>query len=431
MARVVQLAQLETPTPVFPPQTRPLPEMLKPSTRMSPVLPVELVSCPVRPSLPLPTITFVPVPIALCPESPVLAASPPPATIEGDFQPPSVSPQPQRPLVRRSPSVPVLPAAPLSPVPEVPPAALSSAKKKTTKVKKRHSMVIRVAPLGSPVISAVMLPDSPSPALPSEKGSPEADSKGSSTFATEGTTAQVDFATAADDQPCRLPLSDVHNTATIAPAPTTKQEEILEIFDAPPPRPPSRVDLAALISPSKAPRRADRGPNPVYHYLPDTPAVAVAKSVARPVQDEFKNFSAALGAKFGLRGWAETGPNELAPPKKTKKKKKKAAAKGAHATPYPPVTVRGPRVSHPPSPSTTLLPAFEHKRADPVQYPPSNTPAPQDRERPRFVIDLTLPPGIARLAESVSSERAVSTGCHPDCADIYCPGGSECSGIKC
>ncbi|KAJ7460545.1 hypothetical protein FB451DRAFT_1269416, partial [Mycena latifolia] len=281
-----------------------------------------------------------------------------------------------------------------------------------------------MSPLNSPDIPVFLEPPTPlSAALPSREDSLEADSNGCSKFADDTRTAGI---TAVEDHSCRLPLSDVHNTATVVLM-TTEQDtnEAPEFLEASRLFPPSRIHLAALISPSKAPRLVDRGPDPVYHYGPEAPAVAVAKSIARPVQDEFKNFSAGLGVKFGLRGWAAAGPNELAPPKKNNKKKKKVVAKGTHATPSPsPVTVLG--VSCPPSPTAMLLPAFE-PRHDYSFKQPLPTPAYQHQESSRFVIDSTLPSGIAR--ESVSSERVVNTGCHPDCADIYCPGG--CSGIEC
>jgi len=100
------------------------------------------------------------------------------------------------------------------------------------------------------------------------------------------------------------------------------------VFGASQLRPSPGRHFSALISPTKVPRRfVDRGPNPIYHYDPEAPAVAIAKSIVRPAQDDFKNFSAALGARFEQKGWAVDGPNELAPAKK-KGEKKKAGAKG-------------------------------------------------------------------------------------------------------
>jgi hypothetical protein len=200
-------------------------------------------------------------------------------------------------------------------------------------------------------------------------------------------------------------LVDVHNTT---PTVAVKQSAVeLPVLEASQLCPPPSKHLAALISPSKVPRRVERGPDPaldpVYRYHPEAPAVAIAKSIVRPAQENFKNFSAALGARFGQKGWAATGPNELEPPpaKKAKKKKKKG-------------TTRGSGFSQPSSPIPSLLPAFG-------QSGRAGSPLLKS-EMSRFGFDSTA-------LETTSVEQIVTTGCHPNCADIYCPGG--CSEDKC
>ncbi|KAJ7126607.1 hypothetical protein C8R43DRAFT_1028523 [Mycena crocata] len=224
-----------------------------------------------------------------------------------------------------------------------------------------------------------------------------------------------------EDASCPLPLSDLHNTPT---TPTRAKKQDIPVFKGSHLHLPTPAHLAALISPSKAPRHVDHGPDPVYHYHPKAPAVAIAKNIARPAQDDFKNFSMAIGAKFGAKGWAENGPNEFAPPlKKQKKKKKKAVGRVSKNTWIPPVVPARPRpdsatgrqLSRPPSPVSEFLPAFEQtKRANPVAGPSLPTTTPQHDEQPQVVIDLTI---------DTPAELLVNRECRPDCRDIYCPGG--------
>ncbi|KAJ7132040.1 hypothetical protein C8R44DRAFT_871037 [Mycena epipterygia] len=519
------------------------PATIKPSMRMEPVLPVRLPSpVPVPISPQVQTITFdepsAPLPIAACPESPASTTSTTtPASIQTD--PPFLPRSPPKRLrvMRRAPSFPSsLYGAPLSIVLEEIPQPSSSARKtNATKMRKRHSMVIRtsVAPIYSPavpdlasspvplseealsngqsepglglnvvadgqtadasvnsptleedrVIPAFVL-ESTSSSIPlSEEESPKGllSSSGQSERVTEGQTADAsvisptledgrdipafvpvstsspiprspkkglsnstgrsndaaDSQTADDnvtstileeDRSCRHPLSDMHNTATQGTPEVSKRLAASHLC------PPSGIhSVAALISPSKAPRHVDRGPNPVYHYDPKAPAVAIAKSIVHTAQDDFKGFSTALAARFEQKGWAEAGPNELAPAKKNKKKKKKVAAmRTPAAPPMIPVYVAASSFAiNPPSPSVgkptprPLLPAFEETNsAEPLSAPL------QDKKRPPVVIDLTFPLEIdLGSVESASGERVVNNGCHPDCGDIYCPGG--CSAIEC
>ncbi|KAJ6581282.1 hypothetical protein B0H19DRAFT_1114572 [Mycena capillaripes] len=346
------------------------PALLQSLTRKELVLPVELPS-----SLrTIPQLQIIPSaePIA-SPESSASSLLPSPILAD-PVTSHSTSPPPQRRAVRRFPS---FPATPLSPVPESGVTACSSRKTRNPKKMKRHSMVFgaSTSQSGSPV-PQVCVPSSRSPTLPcttppSEKEPPNV-SDGRPESAVDGEIAE------------RLPLADVHNTTPIR----TEMRRVIEIpvLASQLGLPPGK-HLTALISPVKVLRQIDRGPDPVYQYHPEAPAVAVRKSIVRPAQDDFKNFSAALDVKFGQKGWAPTGPNELAPApaKKSKKKKKKAITKGP---------------SVPPSPIPNLLSTFK---------PTDCTNSLSTRPEP-------------------SAERIVSTGCHPNCADIYCPGG--CSEVQ-
>lgn len=277
------------------------------------------------------------------------------------------------------------------------------------------------------------VPESTSSPIPlPEEGSPKKgppDSGGRSDDAAHGQTADdnVTSTILEEDRSRRRPLADMHNTAAQDAPEVSKRFADSHLC------PPSGIhSVAALISPSKAPRHVDRGPDPVYHYHPKAPAVAIAKSIAHTAQDDFKGFSAALAAKFEQKGWAEGGPNELAPPaKKNKKKKKKVAGMGAPAKIPAYLAPSSSAINpHPPSPSvgkptpSPLLPAFEETNsAEPLSA------LLQDTKRSPVVIDLTLPSEIDFGSVKSARERVVNTGCHPDCGDIYCPGG--CSAIEC
>ncbi|KAJ7453920.1 hypothetical protein B0H11DRAFT_2069671 [Mycena galericulata] len=399
------LAIAASPAPASPgildwPQERRTPEMLADLTRMEPVLPIRLPSPGPVPTWPQ-SQTIASEEPRMCPE--ILALPPAPAR--------NPLAQPQRPPVRRCPSLPTFVATPLSAVPEVPEVLPSSGvtsasgvTRKTSKKKKRHSLVVNPSPslLGSPIISEATL---------SAEILPKGLSSSHERAELDGETAEpnVNSTTVKEDHSGRVPFSDVHNTATIQ-----KQDIFdLPVFDASQLCPPPNINLAALISPVKASRHVDRGPNPVYHYHPEAPAVAIAKSIARPAQDDFKDFSAALGAKFELKGWPETGPNELAPRVKKKKNKKKKVVANGRVQPKASVSLALHRTAAPRvlSPTTKLLPAFEETiRADPFLH----SARPTTPESSRFVIDLTSPDrGLA------SGER-MNAGCHPDCADIYC-----------
>ncbi|KAK7030597.1 hypothetical protein R3P38DRAFT_2929439 [Favolaschia claudopus] len=84
--------------------------------------------------------------------------------------------------------------------------------------------------------------------------------------------------------------------------------------------------LSAFLSPTKVPKRrvVGHGPNPVYRYEPATPATVIAETIARPVQTDFKEFSAMLSGKFQEKGWDMTGM--AGPDKKKNKKRKKSDA---------------------------------------------------------------------------------------------------------
>ncbi|KAJ7918686.1 hypothetical protein B0H13DRAFT_1991250, partial [Mycena leptocephala] len=376
-------------------------------THMEPVLPVRLPS-PGPAEATFPQLQTIP-----CDDSPQSIAFPDtsalpllPSPILADRGPVaflSTSSQPQRCVVRRCPSFP-LPATPPSPVPESGVAASEARKPSTTKMIKRHSMVFRTfaPPSGSPVTTA-FVPNLGSPTVSSTARSPEQgppqNSKGCAEPVADGRAAEGETVEE------RFPLVDVHNTTPIV---AVKQSAVeLPVLEASQLCPLPSKHLAALISPSKVPRRVERGPDPaldpVYHYHPEAPAVAIAKSIVRPAQENFKNFSAALGARFGQKGWAATGPNELAPPpaKKAKKKKKKGITRGSG-------------FSQPSSPIPSLLPAFG-------QSGRAGSPLLKS-EMSRFGFDSTA-------LETTSVEQIVTTGCHPNCADIYCPGG--CSEDKC
>ncbi|KAJ7355497.1 hypothetical protein DFH08DRAFT_852591 [Mycena albidolilacea] len=277
------------------------PASLQNSTRTAAILPE---TCPqVIPSTQL---------IASSPllASPILLPSPIPAN-------PPAPARPQR-RMRRAPSVSVLPR-PLSRVPES-----HVVSQKTNREMKRCSIGFGSSP--SSVVADLGLS-----AAPPQSG--EASQKDSG-------TAPVSDGKAGQPVEERLPLTDVPNTP---PVMRTKQHDV-PVFEASLLRPPPDKHLSALISPTKVPRRVvEHGPNPVYHYDMETPAIVIAKSIVRPAQDDFKNFSATLGARFEQKGWAVTGPNELEPAKKKGKKKRKRRQ-------HPGV---------PPTPIFSILPAFE------------------------------------------------------------------------
>ncbi|KAJ7746953.1 hypothetical protein DFH07DRAFT_831965 [Mycena maculata] len=381
-------------------------EQVADSTSMEPVLPITLPFSSPVPTHPQSQTILSEESFTMCPE--ILALPPAPAPTPNDMfvYVPSESP-PHPPPVRRCPSFSSFVATPLSTVLEVPEP--SGAAKKTNK--KRHSLAITpsASPFGSPLIPQVYFA---TPLTLSPEKRPSADSKEGSEPAARGKTVEPDVDSMADTE-SRVPFSDVRNTAA---TPTRKPDVFdLPVFD------PSRLDpppanLAALISPVKVPRHVDRGPNPVYHYYAGAPAVAIAKSIARPAQDDFKNFSAALGAKFGLKGWSESAPNELAPRVKKKKNKKKKVVVNGRVQPKVSVSMAGHRAA-PPSTVKQLLPAFKQtNHGNPLLRSP-------------VIIDLTSPLGVDRgVVKHASGERAVDAECHPDCADIYCPGG--CSATK-
>ncbi|KAJ7763694.1 hypothetical protein B0H14DRAFT_2972218, partial [Mycena olivaceomarginata] len=309
------------------------PASLQKSTRTATILPE---TCPqVIPSTQ---------PIASSPllASPILLPSPTPAN-------PTAPARPQR-RMRHAPSVSVLPR-PLSPVPE-----FDVVSQKTIREMKRCSMGFSSSP--SSVVADLGLS-----AAPPQSG--EASQKDSG-------TAPVSDGKAGQPVVERLPLTDVPNTP---PAMWTKKRDV-PVFEASLLRPPPDKHLSALISPTKVPRRVvEHGPNPVYHYDTETPAIVIAKSIVRPAQDDFKNFSATLEGK---------------------KKRKRRQHPGV-----------------PPTPIFSILPAFEETaRGD---LPPTKSQDPT-------LVDLTGP--------------IISRPCHPDCVDIHCPGGCSevtfvgCSGVK-
>ncbi|KAJ7604049.1 hypothetical protein DFH06DRAFT_1349750 [Mycena polygramma] len=280
--------------------------------------------------------------------------------------------------VRRCPSFHHLPAA----LPSMPESGFDAfnPQKASARTMKRHSMVSEVSTshLGSPVLQACVS-DLRSRALLSTPPPPE---EGSCTEENECDSLDVKPAESETEE--RFPLGDVHNT----PTQTAKHSAIgIPVLEA---HQMSSKHLAALISPGKASRRVDRGSGPVYGYHPEAPAVAIAKSIVRPAQDDFKNFSAALAAKFGQKGWAATELNELTPAMKKGKKKKKK--KGVANAP-----------SVPPSPNP-------NSASDQAYHAASTS------TRPESVRD-------SLALENNFNERIVNTGCHPNCADIYCPGG--------
>ncbi|KAJ6625026.1 hypothetical protein B0H10DRAFT_2005430 [Mycena sp. CBHHK59/15] len=233
------------------------------------------------------------------------------------------------------------------------------------------------------------------------------------------------------DPNCRLrcPFFDVHNTPRTIMQGSLKACPLQSCL-------PSGPRISALISP---PRRSNasncfaRQPDrraPVYQYHPGAPAVAIAEGVVRPAQDAFKNFSAGLAVKFEMKGLAESGATGPMAPAKKKNKKKKKKVKGLELK-NPVCAIAGPSVigeldvSQPPSPIMTLLPAF-HPAECAAHSPRLSTTTRPPRSMARFVIDLTSPSEVDRaLVESVLGQRIVNK-CHPDCDDIYCPGG--CSG---
>ncbi|KAK7012298.1 hypothetical protein R3P38DRAFT_3280150 [Favolaschia claudopus] len=92
--------------------------------------------------------------------------------------------------------------------------------------------------------------------------------------------------------------------------------------------------LSAFLSPTKVPKRrvVEHGSNPVYYYEPATPATVIAETIARPVQTDFKEFSAMLSGKFQEKGWVMAGM--AGPDKKKNKKRKKSDAVRVFPKPY-------------------------------------------------------------------------------------------------
>ncbi|KAJ7743187.1 hypothetical protein B0H16DRAFT_1562206 [Mycena metata] len=291
-----------------------------------------------------------------------------------------VASRPQRHLHRVF-SFPVLSTVPESSVVDFNPSRRTTAKKM-----KRRSMAFNAStPPGSPT-AATENPESLSTAPPKTPAGCVEPVAGSETARVYPDSEIAEE----DDHYWRIPLSDVHNTIPTTPVVDTFQ----------PCAPPTH--LAALVSPSKPQRRVARGPNPVYHYHADAPAVAIAESIVRSAQNDFMNFSVALGAKLEGKGWATDGPNELAPPvvEGKRKKKKKAGTKGIQ--PKPSISVAA-NISDSVSGIPKLLPAF-HVIAS----------TSQDIEGSSFAFRPTAF-GIT------SAERMVSI-CRADCGDIYCGG---------
>ncbi|KAJ7636000.1 hypothetical protein DFH06DRAFT_1336155 [Mycena polygramma] len=317
-----------------------------------------------------------PLPVApqqtIIPEEPQRVTPPLlPSPIFADPVPPLTSAFPS--AVRRYPSFHHLPAA----LPTVPESGVD-AEKTSARTMKRRSMVSEVSAshLGSPVLQACVSDLRSRALLPT----PPPHEEGSHTEENEWDSLDVKPAESETEE--RFPLGDVHNT----PTQIAKHSAIgIPVLEAPPSK-----HLAALLSPAKASRRVDRGSGPVYGYHPEAPAVAIAKSIVCPAQDDFKNFSAALAAKFGQKGWAATELNELTPAMKKGKKKKKK--KGVANAP-----------SVPPSPNP-------NSASDQAYHAASTS------TRPESVRD-------SLALENNFNERIVNTGCHPNCADIYCPGG--------
>ncbi|KAJ7257861.1 hypothetical protein B0H12DRAFT_459203 [Mycena haematopus] len=311
---------------------------------------------------------------------------------------------PQQRTVRQAPH-----ARPPSPMPE---SIIASTSRKTSKKMNRHSMVFRRSPSHTPSRSRAVsadVPDLKPPALSS--ASPSHSEKESQIDSNASGLACAAKAANIEIVEERLPLVDMHNTP---PPAAIVKDVVVELHDglvrasrrrspqhaflftpfripAYPNGPGPSPLVAALFSPTKVPRRfVDHGPSPVYHYRPDTPAAVVGRSTVRLAQNDFMNFSSTLGARFEQKGWAAAGPNELAAVKKGKKKRK------AHAKD---VQLKPP--SLPPIQFPVSNPAFEQ-----------TVDSPSPKPRARFVLDFTTP--------------TISTACHPDCADIYCPG--WCSG---
>ncbi|KAF8196649.1 hypothetical protein K438DRAFT_2016585 [Mycena galopus ATCC 62051] len=284
--------------------------------------------------------------------------------------------------LRRAPSIPL---SVRSPSPEPESDVVVSIVSKTSDKMKRHSMVFGPSMSPSRAASAVVA-DLTSPVAPmqSEETSPK-----------DGSTEPVlDPKVAGETVEDRFPLADMHNTPP--PARTVKKHVVdpsdflASTFNS-----RSRpAQLAVLFSPTKIPRRV-AGLNPVYDYCPEAPAAVVAKNIVRRAQNDFKDFSATLGARFEEKGWAVSGPSELAAVKKKAKKRRNGRAGAKDPQPKPP--------SLPPTPILDLLPAFEQLE----------TGSPSTKPQDRIVIDLTVP--------------TITPVCHPDCADVYCAG--ECSAV--
>ncbi|KAJ7026301.1 hypothetical protein C8F04DRAFT_1125710 [Mycena alexandri] len=297
------------------------------------------------------------VPIRAKPASPL-----PVSSLSPVISTPSVpaASRPQR-LLHCVPSFPVLNVVPESSVVD-----FNSSRATTAESMKRHSMAFSAStPPGSPTAAAEN-PASPSAAPPKSSAG------------------------------CDEPVAD-SETARVQPENGVIEEEDQYCR-------PCAPHLAALISPSKPQRRVARGPNPVYRYHPDAPAVAIAKSIVRSAQNDFMNFSVALGAKLEGKGWATDGPNELAPPvlkNKPTKKKKKAGTKGIR--PKPSVCVVD-SVSGIPK----LLPAFKPTNCHAIYS------TPQDMEGSSSAFG----PTAFRITPT---ERTVNI-CRSDCGDIYCGG---------
>ncbi|KAJ7814648.1 hypothetical protein B0H13DRAFT_2139929 [Mycena leptocephala] len=340
-------------------------------THMEPVLPVRLPS-PGPAEATFPQLQTIP-----CDDSPQSIAFPDtsaspllPSPILADRGPVaflSTSSQPQRCVVRRCPSFP-LPATPPSPVPESGVAASEARKPSTTKMIKRHSMVFRT----------FRLPRAP-------------------------LLRRLSFRTW-DHRLCRLlrdrPSKGRHRIQRDVPN-LLRMVELLKVKEL-------RSASHWLI---KVPLnfRSLKLLNYVLHpanilrllflhlKFQDASNIQFITTTRRRLQSPLRRLL------FGQKGWAATGPNELAPPpaKKAKKKKKKGITRGSG-------------FSQPSSPIPSLLPAFG-------QSGHAGSPLLKS-EMSRFDFDSTA-------LETTSVEQIVTTGCHPNCADIYCPGG--CSEDKC